>query len=203
MAKTAKRRPGTAKRAPARGAAVAPRKRKAKAAAAKTSKTKTSRAKASKTKTSKTKASATKKAAAKKPRPSARRARLPQRFTVNHARDAHFDHGLRSYAAYRDLGIAAATGGLAQAHVIRFKPPFRPEEASTPHYHAVDFQMVYVLRGWYRTEFEGEGVHTFEAGSCWIQPPGIRHAVLGYSDDCELLEIVLPAEFETVTVDGI
>jgi len=138
------------------------------------------------------------------PRGAARRpARAPQRFTVSHARDAEFDHGLRSYAAYRDLGIAVATDGLVQAHVIRFKPPYRPEEASTPHYHDVEFQMVYVLKGWYRTAFEGEGEHTFEEGSCWIQPPGIRHAVLGYSDDCELLEIVLPAEFETVTVDEI
>jgi hypothetical protein len=25
--------------------------------------------------------------------------------------------------------------------------------------------------------------------------------VLGYSDDCELLEIVLPADFETVTLE--
>jgi quercetin dioxygenase-like cupin family protein len=127
--------------------------------------------------------------------------RKPQRFAVSHARDAAFDGGLRRYAKYRDLGFAAATDGLVQAHVIRFVPPFRPEEASTPHFHEVDFQMVYVLKGWYRTEFEGEGVHTFEAGSCWIQPPGIRHAVLGYSDDCELLEIVLPADFATVTVD--
>jgi quercetin dioxygenase-like cupin family protein len=90
---------------------------------------------------------------------------------------------------------------MVQAHVIRFIPPFRPEEASTPHYHDVDFQMVYVLQGWYKAEFEGEGVHTFEAGSCWIQPPGIEHTVLGYSDDCELLEIVLPADFETVTLE--
>ena len=60
--------------------------------------------------------------------------------------------------------------------------------------------MIYVLKGWYKTEFEGEGIHTFEAGSCWIQPPCIKHTVLGYSDDCELLEIVLPADFETVTV---
>jgi hypothetical protein len=35
-------------------------------------------------------------------------------------------------------------------------------------------------------------------GSCWIQPPGIRHGVLGWSDDCELLEIILPAAHETV-----
>jgi hypothetical protein len=60
---------------------------------------------------------------------------------------------------------------MVQAHVIRLVPPFRPKEVSTPHYHDVDFQMIYVLKGWYKTEFEGEGVHTFEAGSCWIQPP--------------------------------
>jgi hypothetical protein len=123
----------------------------------------------------------------------------PQRFTVSHPREEDFDQGLRTYAKYRDLGIAPATGGMAQAHVIRFIPPYRPEDVSTPHYHDVDFQMVYVLKGWYKTEFEGEGVHTFHAGACWIQPPKIKHTVLGYSDDCELLEIVLPAEFETVT----
>ena len=89
---------------------------------------------------------------------------------------------------------------MVQAHVIKFVPPFRPEEVSTPHYHDVDFQMIYVLKGWIKSEFEGEGVHTFHAGSCWIQPPKIKHTVLGYSDDCEVLEIVLPADFETVTL---
>ena len=89
---------------------------------------------------------------------------------------------------------------MVQAHVIRMTKPFTAEEVAIPHYHDVDFQMVYVLKGWFQSEFEGEGVHTFYAGSCWIQPPGIKHTVLGYSDDCELLEIVLPAEFETVTL---
>jgi hypothetical protein len=124
----------------------------------------------------------------------------PQRFTFSHHREEDFDQGLRTYAKYRDLGIAPATGGMVQAHVIRFIPPFRPEEVSTPHYHDVDFQMVYVLKGWIKSEFEGQGAHTFYAGSCWIQPPKIKHTVLGYSDDCELLEIVLPADFETVTL---
>jgi quercetin dioxygenase-like cupin family protein len=123
-----------------------------------------------------------------------------QKFTFSHHREEAFDQGLRSYARYRDLGLAPATGGMVQAHVIRMIPPFRPEEVSTPHYHDVDFQMVYVLKGWMTTEFEGEGTHTFYAGSCWIQPPKIKHTVLGYSDDCELLEIVLPADFETVTL---
>ena len=31
--------------------------------------------------------------------------------------------------------------------------------------------------------------------------PRIKHTVLGYSDDCELLEIVLPADFKTITLD--
>ena len=129
------------------------------------------------------------------------RAKKPkQKFTVSHHREEDFDPGLRSYAKYRDLGIAPATGGMVQAHVIRMLPPYRAEEVATPHYHDVDFQMVYVLKGWYKTEFEGEGVHTFEAGSCWLQPPRIKHTVLGYSDDCELLEIVLPADFKTVTL---
>lgn len=122
------------------------------------------------------------------------------KFTVSHLNEADFDQGLRTYAKYRDLGIAPATGGMVQAHVIRMLPPYRPEEVATPHFHDVDFQMVYVLKGWYKTEFEGEGVHTFHAGSCWLQPPKIKHTVLGYSDDCELLEIVLPADFKTVTL---
>jgi hypothetical protein len=138
---------------------------------------------------------------ASKARPAAK-GRLKHTFSVSHLRDADFKAGLRSYAHYRDLGIAAATGGMAEAHVIRFVPPFRPEEASTPHFHEVDLQLVYVLKGWYKTEFDGEGEHTFVEGSCWIQPSHIKHAVRGYSDDCELLEIVLPAEFKTVTIDA-
>ena len=126
--------------------------------------------------------------------------RPKQKFTVSHHREEDFEQGLRSYAKYRDLGLAPATGGMVQAHVIRMLPPYRPEEVSTPHLHDVEFQMIYVLKGWYKTEFEGEGVHTFSAGSCWLQPPRIKHSVLGYSDDCELLEIVLPADFKTETV---
>ena len=134
-------------------------------------------------------------------KPTARaKVRKPQRFTASHHRDEDFDYGLRPYSAYRDLGIAKATDGMVQAHIIRMTKPFNADEVAIPHYHDVDFQMVYVLKGWFSSEFDGQGVHTFHAGSCWIQPPKIRHTVRGYSDDCELLEIVLPADFETVTL---
>jgi len=129
-----------------------------------------------------------------KPRPT-------QSFVASHLREEDFQGGLRSYAEYRDLGISTATGGMVQAHVIRFVPPCRPEEVSKLHYHDVDFQMVYVLKGWIKSEFEGEGAVTMREGSCWLQPPKIKHTVLDYSDDCELLEIILPADFETVELE--
>jgi mannose-6-phosphate isomerase-like protein (cupin superfamily) len=125
-------------------------------------------------------------------------ARRPQRFSVSHLNEADFKGaGLRPYSVYRDLGIAAATSGLATAHVIRMVAPFA-DEFGKRHHHEVQFQLVYVLKGWFKNEFEGEGVHVMKEGSCWIQPPGIRHTVLGWSDDCELLEIILPAEHATV-----
>jgi quercetin dioxygenase-like cupin family protein len=152
-----------------------------------------------KAKATKTKAKKRKKTIAAK---QAKRAatRKPQRFTFSHHRDEDFDHGLRPYSAYRDLGIAPATNGMVQAHVIRMTKPFDEKEVAIEHYHDVDFQMIYVLKGWFSSEFEGQGLHTFHAGSCWIQPPKIKHTVRGYSDDCELLEIILPANFDTVTL---
>ncbi len=121
-----------------------------------------------------------------------------QTFVASHHKPDAFEQGLRRYAQYRDLGIAAATGGLARAHVIKMIPPCDPAEFSKRHYHDVEFQMIYVLKGWIKGEYEGAGEVTMYEGSCWLQPPKIKHTVLDYSDDCELLEIILPADFETV-----
>jgi len=131
--------------------------------------------------------------------PAKSKRRPKQTFVASHLKDAKFETGLRRYAQYRDLGIAKATGGRAVAHVIRMIPPCIPEEVSKRHYHDVDFQMIYVLKGWMKGEYEGEVV-TMHAGSAWLQPPKIKHTVLDYSDDCEVLEIILPADFETVEV---
>ena len=149
------------------------------------------KAKATRAKSKKSKKTTAKSAARAK-------TRKPQRFVVSHHREEDFDHGLRPYSAYRDLGIAPATSGMVQAHVIRMTKPFSADEVAIPHFHDVDFQMVYVLKGEMTTELEGQGAVTMKAGSCWIQPPRIKHKVLDYSDDCELLEVILPADFETV-----
>ena len=127
------------------------------------------------------------------------KARPRQRIAVSHHREEDFKaDGLRAYAKYRDLGIKDATHGLAQAHVIRLQGPCNPEEVSKLHYHHVEFQMVYVLKGWVKTYMEGQGEMLLKEGGCWTQPPKVRHMILDYSDDVELLEVILPADFKTV-----
>jgi mannose-6-phosphate isomerase-like protein (cupin superfamily) len=131
--------------------------------------------------------------------PAAKRVRPKQRVAISHHRDEDFKaDGLRAYAMYRDLGIADATQGLAQAHVIRLIGPCNPAEVSKLHFHDVEFQMVYVLKGWIKTYIEGQGETLMKQGSSWTQPPRIRHLIMDYSDDVELLEVILPAEFETI-----
>src|SRR4029077_3018275 len=116
--------------------------------------------------------------------------RPKQRIAISQHREEDFKaDGLRTYAMYRDLGIADATHGLAQAHVIRLIGPCDPAEVSKLHLHDVEFQMVYVLKGWIKTYIEGQGETVMKQGSSWTQPPRIRHMVMDYSDDVELLEV--------------
>jgi len=124
-----------------------------------------------------------------------------QGFVATHAREAVFERGLRSFFEYRDLGVKHATGGRVVAHVIRAAAG--AGFSGQPHLHEAGFQLVYVLKGWIEFEYEGHGVVRLETGSSAYQPPRIRHREIGHSPDLELLEIVMPAEFETVEVDSV
>ena len=119
-------------------------------------------------------------------------------FTVTHARDATFARGLRSFFEYRDLGIKHVTAGHIDAHVIRAAAG--TDFSSQPHRHQTTFQLVYVLKGWIEFDYEGQGIVRLEAGSCVYQPPEIRHREVGHSEDIEMLEIVMPADFKTEEV---
>jgi hypothetical protein len=167
-------------------------------AAAKTAAQKKSPARKAAKKTA-AKSTARKKLKAKGREVPVKRARPKQRIAISHHRDEDFKaDGLRAYAQYRDLGIAKASQGLAAAHVIRLIGPCNPAEVSKLHFHDVDFQMVYVLKGWVKTYMEGQGETLMQQGSAWTQPPRIKHLIMDYSDDVELLEVILPAEFKTV-----
>src|SRR5205814_7115030 len=77
----------------------------------------------------------------------------PKRFNVSRAKGAGFSRrGLRGYFEYRDLGIERATRGKVVAHVIRARPASAPH--GEWHWHDVDVQFVYVLKGTAVFEYE-------------------------------------------------
>ena len=124
----------------------------------------------------------------------------PQKFAFSKLSESQFESGhLRAYFQDRDLGIAAATDGLVYAVVHRASGPC-PSGGDKRHIHKLDFQMNYVLKGTCTFEFEGEGNITFQAGDSWLQPPEIRHTLVDFSEDFEVLEIAMPANFKTENV---
>jgi len=119
---------------------------------------------------------------------------------VNHlGPDSFKPDGLRPFFEYRSLGLDRLTGGKVGALVARARPG---QHADAPrHTHTLEFQFIYVLKGWAIFDYEGYGEHKLVAGSTVYQPPGIKHKEIDHSDDFEVLEITMPAEFATQTAE--
>ena len=107
--------------------------------------------------------------------------------------------GLRDFFHYRDLGVADATGGRVIAQLVRANEA--PEAGTGWHRHAAEFHIVIMLKGWARFMYEDQE-HLVSAGDCVHQRPGIVHYLFDYSPDMEYLEVVGPADFKTIEVDG-
>ncbi|MBP0492035.1 cupin domain-containing protein [Pararoseomonas indoligenes] len=122
------------------------------------------------------------------------------RTTVSKAHGATYDAGLRGFFAYRDLGAKEATGGTHAAHIIRAVPGEGPKPQW--HTHALGFQLVLVLQGWVRFEYEDIGEVLLERGDSVLQPPGVRHREVEHSDDLEMLEVTSPAAFSTAEAEA-
>ena len=121
-------------------------------------------------------------------------------FSHNRPQDTSYvDQGLRDFFLYRDLGVAAATGGRVIAQLVKANSP--PVEGTGWHQHVADFHIVIMLKGWARFMYEGEE-HLVAAGDCVHQRQGITHYLFDYSPDMEYLEVVSPADFKTVEVEG-
>jgi len=117
-------------------------------------------------------------------------------FRLQRAADAPFQReGLRADAEYRDLGLAAATGGKLGLKHIRAIGGF---ETTGWHWHDMQAHFLYVLRGWITFRFDGvEGDVTLRAGDALSQPAGVPHNVIARSEDFEVLELNVPAEYGT------
>ncbi|MBN3744989.1 cupin domain-containing protein [Burkholderia sp. Se-20373] len=112
---------------------------------------------------------------------------------------AYRGEGLRDFFLYRDLGIAAATNGKVVAQLVRAN--HAPEAGTGWHRHEAEFHIVIMLKGWARFMY-GDQETLVAAGDCVHQAPGIVHYLFDYSPDMEYLEIVGPADFTSIDVEG-
>ena len=123
-------------------------------------------------------------------------------YVHNVAADAVWAEGLREIFDYRDLGVKDATRGDYVAHIIRANGKKAKDHVQQWHCHECSFQFVYVLVGWAKFEYEGQGIHKIQRVDCILQPPMIKHREIECSEDFEVLEIVAPADFATRIVDA-
>ncbi|MFC3107767.1 cupin domain-containing protein [Undibacterium arcticum] len=112
----------------------------------------------------------------------------------------YLGNGLRDFFLYKDLGIAAATGGRVLAQLV--KANIAPKQGTGWHRHEADFHIVFMLKGWARFMYEDKET-LVAAGDCVHQRPGIKHYLFDYSEDMEYLEIVSPVDFKTIPVDAV
>jgi len=109
--------------------------------------------------------------------------------------------GPRADNEYRDLGLAAASGGRIGAKHIRAIKPFA--QPTGWHWHDMTGHFVVLLKGWSTFRFAGvERDVTVNAGACLSQPAGVAHNVVARSDDLELIEINMPADYSTFDLGG-
>ena len=120
------------------------------------------------------------------------------KFVVNKSSEKIFKQGLRSFFEYSNLGIDLATNGDYGANII--KAVAGKHLVGKWHSHAVNFQMVYIIEGWIKFEYENEGVFLLKKGDSVLQPPNINHREIEHSEDLVLIEITSPAEFESINI---
>lgn len=101
----------------------------------------------------------------------------------------------RAGMMYRDLIPDRLGGKLIASHICIVDGG---EVDDSVHYHKIDFQIIYCLKGAIRVVYEDQGLPFWlRPGDCVLQPPEIRHRVLEAEAGSEVIEITSPAEHET------
>jgi quercetin dioxygenase-like cupin family protein len=97
--------------------------------------------------------------------------------------------------AFRDLGLAAATGGQVGAVHLRATSDYEPEWFTSD----LDFELVYVVSGSSCMEGVDGSAHTLLAGDSMILPPRWPHRGSEPSADFEAVVITSPAVYDVVS----
>jgi mannose-6-phosphate isomerase-like protein (cupin superfamily) len=114
---------------------------------------------------------------------------------IDKAADYIVGDGPRSFFSYRDLGVAAVTGRRIHIHVVRSSKPI--EKGTGWHSHSMG-QLFYVLEGWAELEVERLPSVRMSAGDAMCISPRLKHDVSMFSNDYAVLEMCIPADYDTV-----
>ncbi|MCW5771280.1 MAG: cupin domain-containing protein [Rhodospirillaceae bacterium] len=107
--------------------------------------------------------------------------------------------GPRRYFAYRDLGTADFTGRRLHIHVVK---ALQPMPGGTGWHNHTMSQLFVVLTGWADVAVEGRGMRRLGPGDAMCLQAGMRHDVPAYSADYTVLEMCVPADYDTAATDA-
>jgi quercetin dioxygenase-like cupin family protein len=93
----------------------------------------------------------------------------------------------------RETGIGAATAGMASVQVAGPVGSSHGQVTS----HTADILFTFVLAGSLTLSADGQGAHALTEGDAYVIPPHLKTALTDCSGDLQLLEVALPAAFET------
>jgi quercetin dioxygenase-like cupin family protein len=107
-------------------------------------------------------------------------------------------NGPRSFFRYRDLGTAEPSEGRMHIHVVRAG---EPGAGTGWHYHSMA-QWFMILGGEAGIRVEDRPLQTIRTGDtmCIGSGPNMRHNVAPFTADYAVLEMCVPAEYETTAV---
>ncbi|MGE0734489.1 MAG: cupin domain-containing protein [Alphaproteobacteria bacterium] len=137
-------------------------------------------------------------ASARDDRPAQAPARKPL-FLPQRPDDFVVGAGPRRYFAYRDLGTAQPTGRRIHIHVVKSLEPM--PGGTGWHTHTMS-QLFVVLTGWADLQVEGKGERRMQAGDAMCLRAGMRHNVPAFSADYTVLEMCVPADYDTTATDA-
>jgi cupin domain len=105
--------------------------------------------------------------------------------------------GPRAFFAYRDLGTAESTRGHLHTHMVRAAK--QTETGTGWHYHSMG-QLFVVLEGGCEIGIDGHGWVTMGPLDAMCIAAGLVHNVRSFEPNYHLIELCVPAVYDTVAV---
>lgn len=121
-----------------------------------------------------------------------------RQWVVSHESETDYlqGQGPRSFFRYRDLGVAEASQRRMHIHVVRAIQASGPGGTGW-HSHSMG-QLFYVLRGWGDLTVDQQPSLRLQAGDAMCISPRMKHNVPAFSTDYLVLEMCIPADYDTV-----